>query len=48
MNVKVHSYTLKVRNFSCIFTVPVKFDIPFLCNPLEMFLGVIIENQKSM
>ena len=36
MNVKFHkitSYTMNVQNFTCVFTILVKFDIQFLGFP---------------
>ena len=47
MNVKFHTitpYTLKFPNFTCVFTIVVKFDIRFLGLPQEIFLGVIADD----
>ena len=44
MNVKfdkITSYTMNVQNFTCVFTILVKFDIHFLGLPREIFFGVI-------
>ena len=46
MNVKFHTitpYTLKFPNFTCVFTIVVKFDIRFL-EYQEIFLGVITDD----
>ena len=49
-NVKFHntvtSYTGNFQSFNCVFKVLVKFDIYFLRLPLEIVLGVIIDNQE--
>ena len=45
MNVKFHkitSYTWNFQNFTCILTILVKFDIPFLGLRWEIFFGIII------
>ena len=42
MNVKFHkitSYTWNFQNFTCFFTILVKFDIDFLGLPQEMFFA---------
>ena len=47
MNVKFHTipaYTLNFQNFTCVFTILVKFDIRFLGLPGEIFLGVITDD----
>ena len=46
MNVKFHkitSYTWNFQNFTCIFTILVKFDIPFLGLWWEIFFGITTE-----
>ena len=51
MNVKFHkitSYTMNVKNFTCIFTILVKFDIQFLGFPWEIFFGVITDDQLHL
>ena len=43
MNVKFHkitSYTSNFQNFTCVFTILVKFDIYFFLLPWEIFFGV--------
>ena len=48
MNVKIHkiaSYTWNVQNFTCVFSIFVKFDIYFLGLPQENFFGVITDDQ---
>ena len=47
MNVKFHkitSYTWNFQNFTCVFTILVKFDIHFLRVPWEIFFGVITDD----
>ena len=47
MNVKVHkitSYIWNFQNFSCVFTILVKFDIHFLGLPWGIFFGVITDD----
>ena len=47
INVKFHkmtSYTWNFQNFTCVFTVLVKFDIYFLRLPWEIVFGVITAN----
>ena len=47
MNVKFHkiaSYTWDFQNFTCIFTILVKFDNYFLGLPWEIFFGVITDD----
>ena len=47
MNVKFHkitSYRWNFKNFTCVFTILVKFDIHFLGLPWEIFFGVITNN----
>ena len=47
MNVKFHkmtSYTLNFQNFTCVFTILVKFDIHFLGLPWEIFFGVTTDD----
>ena len=47
MNVKfqkITSYTLNFQNFTCVFTILVKFDIRFLKLPWEIFFGVITDD----
>ena len=51
MNVKFHkitSYTMNVHNFTCVFTILVKFDIQFLGLPWEIFFGVITDDQLHL
>ena len=51
MNVKFHkitSYTMNVQNFTCIFTILVKFDIQFLGLPWEIFFDVITDDQSHL
>ena len=48
INVKFHkmiSYTWNFLNFTCVFTILVKFDIYFLGLPWEIVFGVIADNQ---
>ena len=33
-----------VQNFTCVFTILVKFDLHFLGLPCEIFVGVITDN----
>ena len=35
---------MKFKNFTCVFTILVKFDIHFLGLPWEIFFGVITNN----
>ena len=49
MNVKFYkitSYILNFQNFTCVFTILVKFDIRFLGLPREIFFGVITLSQS--
>ena len=51
MNVKFHkitSYTWNFQNFTCVFTILVKFDIHFLGLPWEIFFGVITDDQLHL
>ena len=48
MNFKFHkisSYILNFQNFTCVFTILVKFDIRFLRLPREIFFGVITDDK---
>ena len=48
MDVKFHkitSYMLNFQNFTCVFTILVKFDIRFLRLPWEVFFGVITDDK---
>ena len=48
MNVKFHkitSYTWNFQNFTCVFTILVKFDIHFLGLPWESFFAVITDDK---
>ena len=42
MNVKFHKITF--QNFTCVFTILVKFDIHFLGLPREILFGVIADD----
>ena len=47
MNTKFHKitpYTLSFKNFTCVFTILVKFDIHFLGIPRAIFVGVIADD----
>ena len=47
MNVKFHkitSYTWNFQNFTCVFTILVKFDIHFLRLTWEIFFGVTTDD----
>ena len=41
---KMTSYTWNFQNFTCVFTIFVKFDIYFLELPWEIVFGVITDN----
>ena len=41
---KMTSYTWNFQNFTCVFTILVKFDIHFLRLPWEIFFGVITDD----
>ena len=41
---KITSYTWNFQNFTCVFTLLVKFDIHFLRLPWEIFFGVITDD----
>ena len=45
---KITSYTLNFQNFSCVFTILVKFDIHFLGIPCEIFFGVITDDHLHL
>ena len=47
MNAKFHKntpYTLNFKNFTCVFTILVKFDIHFLGILRAIFFGVITDD----
>ena len=41
---KMTSYTWNFQNFTCVFTILVKFDIYFLGLPWEIVFGIITDN----
>ena len=41
---KITSYTWNFPNFTCVFTILVKFDIHFLGLPWETIFGVITDD----
>ena len=51
INVKFHkmtSYTWNFQNFTCVFTILVKFDIYFSGLPCEVVIGVITDNKSHL
>ena len=44
----ITSYTLNFQNFSCVFTILVKFDIYFLRIPWEIFFGVSTDDHLHL
>ena len=45
---KMTSYTWNFQNFTCVFTILVKFDIYFLALPWEIVFGVITANESYL
>ena len=51
MNFKFHkmkSYAQKFTYFTCVYTIPVKFEIKFHGLPLEIVFGVITDNKLHL
>ena len=41
---KITSFTSSFQNFTCVFIIPVKFDIYFLGLPRKIIFGVITDS----